>query len=155
MRQVVFGVLGLIGLVIAFEVGRYFKFTPLVVNDYNILVSSDGKGNCAANLPIIGMHYSADRVQWVSQDDHYSITFSKPGIVPPEGYPVLPNDYQPESPLEHDEDNVPFYPGHPTGLFKVHQKTKYYYYAIFDQSNPSKACKVSTDDHDPGLNVKR
>jgi hypothetical protein len=159
IRQVVLSLIGLIGLGIAFGVGRYFQSTPLLNYDFTIYVHSGPTGKCIVRPPIQLMSYNNDRVQWASDDNDYWVEFIN--VTPPAGsvYPPIPPDpithqpYVPESPLPHDENHVHFYLDHPTGLSKVKPKTKYYYFAIFDQTgNP---CKVSTDDKDTGLNVKR
>jgi hypothetical protein len=154
MRQVVFGVLGLVGLVIAFVVGRYFPpAPPRSIHDKQITISSDGNGRCHVDSPVLNMSYSSDRVQWQSADDQYSITFIK--IDPPVGSTPLPLGYVKETPLAPPDEPVMIDIGRPSNFYHVKQKTKYFYYGIFDQKYPSSPCKVSTDDHDPGLNVKQ
>lgn len=156
IRQVVFGLLGLIGLAIAFLVGRYFQRTPRTIHDFNVYVRSNGPGKCVVTTPIVIMSYTNDRVQWLSEDKQYWVDFTH--VDPPPGYPPIPTTnppYTPESPLAHNADHMPFSAGNPTGLSNVKQKVKYYYYAIFDQPDPTQPpCKVSTDDQDTGLNVK-
>jgi hypothetical protein len=154
IRQLVIGVLGLIGLGIAFGVGRYFRsFSPRSSHDLEVTVYSNGNGTCYVNAPVIVMDHSADRVEWSSNDDPYLITFIN--IDPPVGSAPLPSGYQKETPLVPPTEPVTIDKTHPSGFFHVKAKVKYYYYAIFDQNYPSNPCKVSTDDHDTGVNVKR
>jgi len=161
IRQVVIGLIGLIALVISFEVGRYFRPAPLALHDFTIGVQTDSTtGKCIATSPILNMHYTTDdRVQWMDNDTRnhkYWVDFTNVNPPPGSVYPPIPTSppYTPESPLEHNDDHLLFSPSNPTGFFKVKQKDKYYYYAIFDQGNPSQPCKVSTDDKDTGLSIK-
>jgi hypothetical protein len=159
IRQVIISLIGLIGLGIAFGVGRYSR--PLVTCPNNtrcIMVSAGSAGKCSVNYPVALLHYTdsdSDRVQWFSNDSKYSVTFLN--IAPPPGYPPLPTNppYSPESPLAPPQEPVYFDSSNPSSSFNVKHKDKYYYYAIFDQKNPGSPCKVSTDDRDTGLNVKR
>jgi len=155
IRQLVIGFIGLIGLVIAFGVGRHFRSgSPLSIHDLEVTVSSNGDGTCHVNTPVIWMDHSVDRVEWSSTDDRYLITFIT--IDPPAGSPPLPSNYVKETPLLPPTEPITISPGHPSGFFHVKAKAKYYYYAIFDQNYPNNPpCKVSTDDHDTGVNVKR
>ena len=158
VRQVVFGLLALIGFGIAFGVGRHSR--PLVNCPNNtrcITVSADSTaGKCSVDYPVALLNYTesgSDRVQWSSNDDQYSVTFLN--ITPPAGSTPLPSTYTPESPLAPPQEPVSFDKSNPSIAFNVKHKDKYYYYAIFDQKNPGSPCKVSTDDQDTGLNVKR
>jgi len=153
MQRVLFDLLGL--LVITFVGCRYFTppTPPRSIHDKQITVSSEGNGKCQLDSPLLNMSYSSDRVQWLSADDQYSITFIR--IDPPAGSTSLPSGYVKETPLDPPDEPVTIDSGHPSKFYHVNKKTKYYYYAIFDQQYPSSPCKVSTDDHDPGLNVKQ
>ena len=159
LRQAVFGLIALVVAAIAFGVGRYFRPNPLVNHAFTIYVHSDPTtGSCQASSPIQNLSYNTDQVQWEDDDQNqhkYWVDFTNitPPPIPPD--PITHQPYVPESPLAHNEDHVLFSPGHPTGLFHVKPKEKYYYYAIFDQSNPSQPCKAALDDRDTGLHVKR
>jgi hypothetical protein len=161
IRQVVFGLLALIGFGIAFGVGRYFQRPATRPNNTRCITVFAGStaGKCYVDYPVAVLHYTdqdTDRVQWFSNDDKYSVTFLN--IAPPPGYPPLPTNppYTPESPLAPPQEPVYFDSSNPSGAFNVKHKDKYYYYAIFDLTHPTTIpCKVSTDDQDTGLNVKR
>jgi len=60
IRQVVIGLIGLIGLGIAFGVGRYFRPIPLVNHDWDLYVRSDpiSTGHCLVSSPIQLMSYT-------------------------------------------------------------------------------------------------
>jgi hypothetical protein len=95
IRQVVIGLIGLIGLGIAFGVGRYFRPTPLAIHppDFDIYVRSDPAvaGKCLVTTPIVLMSYTNDRVRWVAEDTQYhqySVEFIN--ITPPPNYPPIP-----------------------------------------------------------------
>ena len=156
LRQAVFGLIALVVLGIAFEVGRYFRANRVNCpnNTRCITVSADSNpGKCSVDYPVALLHYQGgDRVEWFSKDHKYSVTFLN--VTPPPGSTPLPTTYSPESPLAPPQEPVPFDSTTPSGLFNVKHKDKYYYYAIFDQSYPNSPCKVSTDDQDTGLSVK-
>jgi hypothetical protein len=153
MRQVVTGLIALIGLGIAFVVGRYFQRPVTCPNNTRCITVSAGStaGKCSVDYPVAVLHYT-DRVQWFSNDNKYSVTFVN--ITPPAGSTSLPSGYNPESPLAPPQEPVYFDSSNPSTAFNVKHKSKYYYYAVFDQNYPNSPCKVSTDDQDTGLNVK-
>lgn len=152
-RQVVTGLIALIGLGIAFGVGRYFQRRATVTCPNNtrcisVFVGSTA-GKCSVDYPVASLHYTdqdSDRVQWFSRDDKYSVTFLN--VTPVAGY-------TPVSPLVPPQEPVYFDPSNPSRAFNVIHRDGYYYYAIFDQNYPNSPCKVSTDDRDTGLSVKR
>lgn len=154
MQRVLFGLLGLLG--ITFAGCRYFTppTPPRSIHDNQITLYSDGGGKCHLNSPVLNMSAHSDTVQWVPADNtQYSITFIK--IDPPMGSTPLPAGYVKETPLVPPDEPVTIANGQPSRPYHVKSSTKYYYYAIFDQAYPTTPCKVSTDDHDPGLNVKQ
>jgi ABC-type molybdate transport system substrate-binding protein len=138
MRQVVFGVLGLVGLVIAFAVGRYFPpAAPRSIHDKQITVSSAGSGKCSVDSPYLNVRYaSGDHVQWQSADNQYSISFVN------QVTPLDPKD------LTFTIDSA-----HPSKQYHLQKTQNYYPYDVLDQNG--KVCKASTDVQDPGLNVKQ
>lgn len=154
IRQVVTGLIALIGLGIAFGVGRYFQQRTTCRNNTRCITvfSGSGAGKCYVDYPVAFLRYT-DRVKWFSNDSKYSVTFVN--VTPPAGSTPLPPGYNPESPLAPPQEPVYFDSSTPSGTFNVKQQDKYYYYAIFDQNYPNSPCKVSTDDQDTGLNVKR
>lgn len=151
LRQAVFGLIALVALGIAFGVGRYFRpqTGPLTISDHQITVYSYS-GGCEVTSPVTNTHYANDRVQWRSYDNQYTIDFIN--IDPPPTSPPLPSGYVKETPLAPPDNQVTIDSSHPSTLYHLKHQTKYYYYAIYDQSH--NLCKVSTDDHDTGLNVK-
>lgn len=157
-RQVVTGLIALIGLGIAFAVGRYLQRPTTCPNHTRCITVSAGStaGKCYVDYPVAVLLYTdqgSDHVQWFSKDNKYSVTFLN--VTPPAGSTPLPSGYTPESPLAPPQEPVYFDSSNPSGAFNVKHKDKYYYYAIFDQNYPNSPCKVSTDDQDTGLNVKR
>jgi hypothetical protein len=137
MRQVVFGVLGLIGLAIAFVVGRYFPpAAPRSIHDKQITVSAGDSGKCYVDSPYLNVSYSADHVQWLSADNQYSISF-----------------VDQVTPLDPPHPTFTFDSGHPSRVYHLKHNMHYYPYDILDQNG--KVCKASTDVQDPGLNVKQ
>jgi len=151
LRQAVFGLIALVVLGIAFGVGRYFQPQPrpITLSDHQIRVASASSG-CEVNTPVVVMHYPNDRIQWLSNDYQYTIDFTK--IDPPSNSPPLPPGYVKETPLDPPDNPVTIDKNHPSRFFHVKHQAKYYYYAIYGQSQ--NLCKISTDDHDTGLNVK-
>ena len=138
MRQVVFGVLGLIGLAIAFVVGRYFPpAAPRSIHDKQITVTSAGSGKCYVDSPYLNVSYnSADHVQWQSADNKYSIRFA--------------NNV---TPLDPKDSTFTIDSITPSKAYHLQNKMAYYPYDILDQTGS--VCKASTDVSDPGLNVKQ
>jgi hypothetical protein len=152
-RQVVFGLVGIIGLVIAFEVGRHLQ-TPLppTRDPSNRVVTISASpppdtGKCEVDFPVAFLRQNK-HVQWASNDNKYWVSFLI--IDPPPGY-------TPENPLDPPDDPVIIGPNSASRKYKVKVTTKYYMYAIFDHdptTNPQNPCKTAIDDHDTGLNVK-
>jgi hypothetical protein len=138
MRQVVFGVLGLIGLAIAFVVGRYFPpAAPRSIHDKQITVSAGDSGKCYVDSPYLNVsHSSGDHVQWLSADNQYSIRFVSQ-----------------VTPLDPPDPTFTFDKNSPSKVYHLQNKQSYYPYDVLDQNG--KVCKASTDVQDPGLNVKQ
>jgi hypothetical protein len=70
--QVVFGLVAVIGLVIAFEVGRHLQIPAFPGGNPNtrlitISASSDA-GKCTVDFPVALLRYSQNSVQWASND---------------------------------------------------------------------------------------
>jgi hypothetical protein len=153
-RQVVFGLVGIIALVIAFEVGRRWnlQMETLTLNpkDRHVTISASPQpdtGKCEVDYPVVFLRQQ-NHVQWASSDKKYWVSFLT--IDAPPGY-------TPENPLVPTDDPVVVDPNHPSKLYNVKLATKYYMYAIFDHdptADPKNPCKAAVDDHDPGLNVK-
>jgi len=155
LRQVAFGVAGIIGLLLAFELGRHLQSPSgpaRALNNRRITISaSPDKGKCEVDFPVALVSKSAHTVQWTSNDNPYWVSFltiKPPAVAPP---------YTPENPL--DGDPVYVDASHPSNMYKikVNATTKYYYYAIYDhdpKGDNSNPCKDAGDDHDTGLNVK-
>ena len=153
-RQVVFGLVGIIALAVAFEVGRRWnlQMETLTLNpnkDRRVTISAspDNIGKCEVDYPVAFLRQK-NRVQWASNDNKYWVSFLT--IDAPPGY-------TPENPLVPTDDPVVVDPNHPSKLYNVKLATKYYMYAIFDHdptADPKNPCKAAVDDHDPGLNVK-
>jgi hypothetical protein len=156
LRQAVLGLVALVVLAIAFGVGRYFQMQPgpLARYAHQITVQSGGSAGCEVDTPVVVVHFSTDTVQWLSNDNQYTIDFINIAVPPPPPtYPPLPPGYVAETPLSPPDKQVTIDKNHPSRIYHVQQNTKYYYYAIKDGSN--NVCKVSTDDQDTGLSVKR
>jgi len=164
-RQVVLGLIALIGLGNAFGVGRHFPppppppppaaCDPTTTRCIHVSVDGAGTGKCQVDSPVANLSYlKHEKVEWISTDQEYAVSFLQ--ITPPAGSTPLPSGYVPESALAPPTDPVYFNPSQPAGPFNVKQKVKYYYYAIFFKADyPNKPCKVSTDERDTGLNVKQ
>jgi hypothetical protein len=150
-RQLGFGLVGIVGLVIAFEIGFHLKAPPLSHNPKDRLITISASpapdtGKCEVDFPVVFLRYNQGHtVQWASSDNKYWISFHEvPGT--------------PESPLDTDEETVMVYLNHPSQNYRVKHKEKYYIYAIFDHdpsTNNKNPCKTATDDHDTGLNIKQ
>jgi len=153
LRQVVLSLIALVTLGIAFGVGRYFQLQtgPLNIHDHQITVYAYN-GACEVTSPVVPAHFGTDRVQWLSDDNQYTIDFIN--IDPPSSstFPPLPSGYAKETPLVPGDNQVTIDKNNPSRYYNLKHQTKYYYYAIYDHSH--NLCKVSTDDHDTGLNVK-
>jgi len=153
LRQAVIGLIALVVLGIAFAVGRYFqpRPAPLTSSDHQIIVQSGGSAGCEVNTPVVVVHFSSDRVQWLSNDNQYTIDFID--VTPPPTYPPLqPPSYVGKTPLDPPADQVTIDKNHPSRYFNIKHKADYYYYTIKDGSH--NVCKASTDDRDTGLSVK-
>lgn len=137
-QRVVFGLLGLIALGIAFIVGRYFPSAPTrSIHDKQITVTSGSSGKCYVDSPYLNVSYlSGDHVQWQSADNKYSIRFV--------------NNV---TPLDPQDSTFTIYSNTPSKAYHLQNKSAYYPYDILDQNGS--VCKASTDVSDPGLNVKQ
>jgi hypothetical protein len=153
-RQLGFGLVGVIGLVIAFEIGFRLQTPSPPPNPNNRLITISAStppdiGKCEVNFPVAVLRYSQNHtVQWASNDNKYWVSFLT--IDPPAGY-------TPENPLA-SADPVVIEPHSESSPYKVKPKAKYYMYAIFDHdpaTNNKNPCKTATDDHDTGLNIKQ
>lgn len=152
-RQLMFGLVGIVGLVIAFEIGLHLQPpAPPAHNPNNRLITISASpppdnGKCDVNFPVAFLRYNHS-VQWASNDNKYWISFLT--IDSPSGY-------TPENPLAPPDDPVVVNPQSETQTYHVKPKTKYYIYAIFDHdpaTNNKNPCKTAIDDRDTGLNVK-
>jgi hypothetical protein len=150
-RQLGLVVAGLLGLVIAFEVGLHLQNSPAPPRNpksRRITISASsppGSGQCEVDYPVADLHYD-HTVEWASDDNKYWVSFIT--IEPPETAenPLIPAD----DPVIVDPRSIP-------KTYNVKSKTKYYMYAIFDHdpaAGNKTPCKRATDDHDTGLNVK-
>ena len=144
--QVVLSLVGIIALVIAFEVGHHLQPPPSRDSSTRLVTisASSETGKCGVDYPVVSLSYS-HHIQWKSNDNKYWVSFLK--IEPPPG----------ENPLVPPDDPVIVDLNHPSRSYNVKPKTKYYMYAIFDHDptiNPNNPCKAATDDRDTGLNVK-
>jgi hypothetical protein len=154
-RQVVFGLVGIIGLLIAFEVGRRLQASPpraLNANNRLITISASpppDTGKCEVDFPVVFLRHRAHSIQWASSDNKYWVSFLNLGELIP--------GYTPENPLDPLEDPVVVDPNNTSKKYHVKLATKYYMYAIFDHdpnTDPNHPCKKASEDHDTGLNVK-
>ena len=148
-RQTGFALVGIVGLVIAFEIGIHLRTPPLPSRNPNnrlITISASPApdvGKCEVDFPVAFLHYQQNHsVQWASNDNKYWISFSsKPG-----------------NPLASADDPVIVQPHSLSKMYHVKHQTNYYMYAIFDHdpsTNNKNPCKSATDDHDTGLNIKQ
>jgi hypothetical protein len=153
-RRVVSGLVGIIGLVIAFEVGRHLQTPPSPTrnpNDRLVTISASPPpdvGKCELDYPVAFLRQHG-HIQWASRGNKYWVSFLTIGPPPP--------NYTPENPLVPADDPVIVDANGSSRMYNVKPKTKYYMYAIFDHdptTNPNSPCKEATEDHDPGLNVK-
>lgn len=156
-RQLGFALVGIVGLVIAFEIGLHFHLTTPPApsrNPNNRLITISASpapdvGKCEVDFPVAVLHYQQNQsVQWISNDNKYWISFIN--VDSPAGY-------TPENPLAPPDEPDVVEPHSLSKAYHVKQKTKYYIYAIFDHdpaTNNKNPCKAATDDHDTGLNIK-
>jgi hypothetical protein len=154
-RQIGFGLVGIVGLVIAFEIGLHLQTPPPSPNPNNRLITISASplpdtGKCEVDFPVAVLRYSQNHsVQWASNDNKYWVSFLT--IDSPAGY-------TPENPLAPPDEPVVIEPHGQSKTYHVKPKAKYYMYAIFDhdpQTNNKNPCKTATDDHDTGLNIKQ
>jgi hypothetical protein len=151
-RQLGFGLVGIVGLVIAFEIGLHLQAPPPPHNPNNRLVTISASpppdtGKCEVDFPVAFLRYNQNHsVQWASNDNKYWISFL--AVDPPPGY----------TPLAPPDDPVIVEPKSLSKMYNVKPKAGYYIYAIFDHdpsTNNKNPCKTATDDHDTGLNIKQ
>jgi hypothetical protein len=156
-RQLTFGVVGIVGLVIAFEIGLHLR-APHAPNPNTRVITISASpppdvGKCEVDFPVAFLRYNLNQsVQWVSSDNKYWISF-----LTIDSPPDLPADYKPENPLAPPDDPVIVEPHIQPRTYHVKPKTKYYMYAIYDHdpsTNSNNPCKAATDDKDTGLNIK-
>jgi hypothetical protein len=149
-RQLGFGLVGIVGLLIAFEVGLHLQNPPTSHNPNDRLITISASpapdtGKCEVDFPVVFLRYNQGHtVQWESNDNKYWISFREIGAPP-------------DSPLETSEDTIMVYLNHPSQKYRVKHKEKYYMYAIFDHdpaTNNQYPCKAADEDHDTGLNIK-
>jgi hypothetical protein len=152
-RQLVFSLAGIVGLIVAFEIGLHLQI-PHPPNPNNRLITitaSPEAGKCGVDFPVAVLHYNQNQsVQWRSNDNKYWISF-----LTVETPPTPP--YVPENPLVPQHEPVVVEPHGTSRMFHVKEKEKYYMYAIFDHdpaTNGKNPCKAATDDRDTGLNIK-
>jgi len=153
-RQLLFVLVGIIGLIIAFEIGRHFQTSPRSTRSSNertvsISASPSPDTGCEVDYPVAFLR-QRNHIQWASNDNRYWITFLT--IEPP-----VPG-YTPESPLVPPDDPIVVDANQPSTKYGVTSREKYYMYAIYNhdpKTDPSNPCKKATDDRDTGLNVKR
>ena len=155
-RQTGFALVGIIGLVIAFEIGIRLRTPPLPSRNPNnrlITISASPApdvGKCEVDFPVAFLHYQQNHsVQWASNDNKYWVSFLS--IDPPAGY-------RPENPLAPADDPVVIEPHSQSRQYNIKPKANYYYYAIFDHdpsTNNKNPCKTAIDDRDTGLNIKQ
>ncbi len=151
-RQLGFGLVGIIGLVIAFEVGLHLQAPPPSHNPKDRLITisaspAPDRGKCEVDFPVVFLRYNQGHsVQWASSDNKYWISF-----VSDDGTPV-------ESPLAPPHNPVVIEAHGASRVYNVKPKEGYNMYAIFDHdpsTNNKNPCKTATDDHDTGLNIKQ
>lgn len=150
-RQLGFALVGIVGLVIAFEIGLHLTTAPpLSRNPNNRLITISASpapdtGKCEVDFPVAFLRYNHNHtVRWASNDNKYWISF-----VTPDGHPA-------ESPLITDKPVVIEAHGK-SAMYNVKPQANYYMYAIFDHdpaTNSSNPCKRADDERDTGLNIK-
>lgn len=154
-RQLGFGLVGVIGLVVAFEIGLHLETASPPCNPNNRLITISASpppdtGKCEVDFPVAVLRYSQHHsVQWASNDNKYWVSFVS---IDPTGR------YKPESPLDHGDEPVIIEPHSLSKRYNVKSNANYYMYAIFDHdpsTNNKNPCKSATDDHDTGLNIKQ
>ena len=99
-RQIVFSLVGIVGLLIAFEVGRHLQAissTTRSPNDRLVTISASPapETGCEVDFPVVFLRQQRHRVQWQSQDKPYWISFLKldeviPGYTPENTRHCLP-----------------------------------------------------------------
>jgi hypothetical protein len=152
-RQLVFGLVGIVGLAIAFVVGLHLQAPPPSRNPKDRLITISASpgpdaGKCEVDYPVAFLRYNQGHtVQWASTDNQYWISFRE--IAAPPGTA--------ESPFENSAYTVIVDSTHPSQKYRLKHKEKYYMYAIFDHDptlNNQNPCKAANEDHDTGLNIK-
>jgi hypothetical protein len=158
-RQLALGLVGIVALVIAFEVGLHLQISrpPHNPNKRVITISAASEpGKCDVDFPVAVLHYNQNHsVQWASNDNKYWISFSIIDYSPE--YPPPNPPYTPENPLLPKDELVVIEPHGQSREYHVKPKAKYYQYAIFDHdpvANHGIPCKYPTDEKDTGLNIK-
>src|SRR5262249_31169960 len=146
-RQLVLSLVGIVGLVVAFEIGFHLQTShPSNPNNRRITISaSPNAGKCGVDFPVAVLNYNQNQsVQWRSLDNKYWITSLS--VEPPSSPP-----YEPENPLVPQDEPVVVEPNGTSKMYHVKAKEKYYMYAIFDHApatNSKNPCKAATDDRD-------
>jgi hypothetical protein len=153
-RQLAFGLVGIVGLVIAFELGLHLQAPPPPHNPNNRLITISASpaadtGKCEVDFPVAFLRYNLNHsVQWASNDNKYWISFLKVDS---------PTGYTPENPLAPPDDPAVIEAHSMSRTYQVRPKAGYYKYAIFDHdpaTNSKNPCKAAEDDKDTGLNIK-
>jgi hypothetical protein len=148
-RHLVVGLLGIIALAAAFELGfRLQRFVHPTSNGTRLITISASPApdtGCEVDFPVAFLRYGQHHsVQWASSDHGYWVSF------------LTTNP--PDNPLVPADDPVVIPLGSSSKTYQVKAKAGYYMYAIFDHDptiNNQNPCKAATDDRDTGLNVKR
>jgi len=148
-RQLGFGLLGVVGIAIAFEIGLHVRPPSHDPKKRVITISASGPGKCDVDFPVTVLHYGKGHtVRWASTDNKYWISsISK----------ETPSGPVPDNPLIPSHDTVVVDPTQGSEEYHVKPTNNYYMYAIFDHdpaTNSQNPCKAATDDKDTGLNVK-
>lgn len=160
-RQLVWSLVGIAGLVIAFVLGLHLRTpTPSARNPTERLITISASPSpeigCEVDYPVASLRPNINHIQWASGDHEYWISFTQLGEVPPQGY-------APENPLLPSEDPVIVPANDVSGKFNVkydpNRTENYYMYAIYDhdpRTNPNNPpCKKASIEHDTGVIVKR
>jgi|SRR5262245_36671949 len=147
-RQLGFGLLGIVGIAVAFVIGLHLRPPSHDPKKRVITISASGPGKCDVDFPVTVLHHGKGQtVRWASTDSKYwisSISKETPGPTP-------------DNPLVPRDDIVVVDPTQGSSEYGVQATTNYYKYAIFDHdpaTNSQNPCKAANDDRDTGLNVK-
>ena len=148
-RQLGFGLLGIVGIALAFVIGLRLRPPGHNANKRVITISALGPGKCDVDFPVTVLHYGKGHtVRWASTDNKYWISSISKESSSGSG---------PNNPLVPPDDTVVVDPTQGSSEYHVTSTTNYYMYAIFDHdptTNNQNPCKSATDDRDTGLNVK-